>query len=388
MVDHEGKVKVLEWDYSQTGPQEGVIFPTIHEYRPQDAPPELLAGSPGAVCGTAAVAAVPALTFLEAGLLLVLAGALLAWLYSLLSLRRPLRPHTPTAAADPAAPIVVADFARWPQRSTPFRPACSNSSFVTKLEAFLRFGGICKYSKRMAYPDAGPKAQLPFIERGKQRIGDSHFIIKHLLSSGAVPAQLEFPPGDRDRAAAIAVARMCDTDLASAVLYYRFVNDEGWARWRNEFLGPFGLPPGVRWLLGRAVRKQCLRRVVEQGFARHCEADTLALVAEELGALSALLGNRPFLFGEAPHAVDASAFGVLDQLAARDFNPGLADLVERHANLVAYRERIRARFFGPEYAADVEWLDGPAAAAASSCAEEPIAEDGKAADHSDAAKEE
>lgn len=90
----------------------------------------------------------------------------------------------------------------------------------------------------------------------------------------------------------------------------------------------------MRWLLGRGVRKQCLRRVVEQGFARHCEADTLALVAEELGALSALLGNRPFLFGEAPHAVDASAFGVLDQLAARDFNPGLADLVERHANLV------------------------------------------------------
>lgn len=45
-------------------------------------------------------------------------------------------------------------------------------------------------------------------------------------SSGVVPAELEFPPRGRDRAAALAVARMCDTDLAAAVVYYRFVDEQ------------------------------------------------------------------------------------------------------------------------------------------------------------------
>ncbi|KAL4458287.1 hypothetical protein ABPG75_013152 [Micractinium tetrahymenae] len=390
MVDHEGKVKVLDWDYAQTGPREGVIFPTIHEFRPEEAPPELLPQPAGSPSCAAAAAAVPALTMLEAGLLLILAGVLLAWLFSLLSLRRPPQPPTPTAAVDPAAAIVVADFARWPQRARPGRPVCSVSSFVTKLEAFLRFGGVRKYSKMVAYPDASPKAQLPFIQRGGQRIGDSYFIIKHLISSGAVPAELEFPPGDRDRATALAVARMCDTDLAVAVVYYRFVDDEGWARCRRELLGPFRLPLGVGRLLGRIVRAQSLRRVVEQGFGRHGEVDRLALVAQELSALSALLGDRPFLLGDAPHAVDASAFGVLDQLAARELNPALAELVERHPNLMAYRDRIRARFFGEDYQADVQWLDGPAAAAPAVAATKAAAGGGEAAGPEDVerAKEE
>lgn len=88
---------------------------------------------------------VPALTTLQAGLLLMLAGALLAWLYSLLSLWRPSQPPTSAAADNPAAPIVVADLARRPQPASPGRPVCSNSSFVTKVEAFLRFGGVREY---------------------------------------------------------------------------------------------------------------------------------------------------------------------------------------------------------------------------------------------------
>ena len=45
-------------------------------------------------------------------------------------------------------------------------------------------------------------------------------------SSCAAPACLQYPPGARDRAVAVAVGRMCDTDLASAIAYYRWVDDE------------------------------------------------------------------------------------------------------------------------------------------------------------------
>lgn len=33
-------------------------------------------------------------------------------------------------------------------------------------------------------PASSPKSQLPYLQRGRQRIGDSHFIIQHLVRSG------------------------------------------------------------------------------------------------------------------------------------------------------------------------------------------------------------
>lgn len=151
---------------------------------------------------------------------------------------------------------------------------------------------------------------------------------------------------------------------------------------------PLGLWAPARLVVGRMARVAAVRRTQEQGFGWLSPAEKLALVREELGALSALLAERPFLFGARPHAVDAAAFGVLDQMAAAALNPQLAALVGEHANLVrgccgrgraggglgergccrlwrsargmkswsphraamqvAYRDRIRSTFFGEE----------------------------------------
>ena len=63
-----------------------------------------------------------------------------------------------------------------------------------------------------------------------------------------------------------------------------------------------------------------------------------------------------------PHEADACLFGVLDQMCARALNPRLADLVDAHPRLAAYRARVRARYFGPQYELEVAWADGPSAA--------------------------
>ncbi len=109
---------------------------------------------------------------------------------------------------------------------------------------------------------------------------------------------------------------------------------------------------------------------------RHSDADRLAMVAEELAALAALLGDKPFMFGDrwanacpchayrmlplecgmdlrhvcsnaalpcSPHAVDASVYGVLDQMHAAAMNPRLAELVAAHPNLVRVHGWVAAR---------------------------------------------
>ena len=211
---------------------------------------------------------------------------------------------------------------------------------------------------------------------------------------------------------------------------------QGWARCRQALMGPSRPLSPLGAVLSRMARKACYTRCWEEGIGAHSEGDRLALVGEELGALSQLLGDSPYLFGArwlaalplplmmmmlpllllllaplrptagaaclpswgclpaclasqpslsapsslaprptstplpalrpSPHAVDAAAFGVLDQMAARCLNPQLADLLERWPNLAAYRDRIRRRFFGQEYERVVAWVDDEEGAAASS----------------------
>ena len=134
-------MKELVWAYVETGPHAGSIIPVLHDYLPQDAPERLLP-HPHVEQAAAGVSTGRAL---EAALATALLGALLAFLFSLLALRRRRQPSTPSFAEDPAAPIVVADFPGVPH---PEGPSCSHSSFVTKTEAFLRFCGV-PYSKQV-----------------------------------------------------------------------------------------------------------------------------------------------------------------------------------------------------------------------------------------------
>lgn len=361
----------------------------VRDYLPDEAPPELLGAAAAATapqCGSA----VPAhgLRLLEAALLLAFLGALAAWLYSLLSLPRPRQPHTPKTADDPDAPLVLADFPRFPHRKEDASwPTSSNSRCLCAVAWWRRRvccaptcsrrcdahaidgamdaledpspaqalmssdpqlcdqgGGVpalcrpgllqahwcgllptCRcvlglpstalawlapdrqqcctgktcclvlaarsshaavdvarvhaapssHPSRAGFPDpaSSPKAQLPYLQRGQQRIGDSHFIVQHLVrwegqgrgrpcvaavrnslhlgsraatsplfphvtatppaepaasgcSSGAAPATLLHPADPQARATAVAVARMCDTDLAAAIVYERWVDYE------------------------------------------------------------------------------------------------------------------------------------------------------------------
>lgn len=101
----------------------------VRDYLPDEAPPELLGAAAAATapqCGSAFTAY--GLRLLEAALLLAFLGALAAWLYSLLSLPRPRQPHTPKAADEPDAPLVLADFPRFPHRKEEASwPTSSNS---------------------------------------------------------------------------------------------------------------------------------------------------------------------------------------------------------------------------------------------------------------------
>lgn len=153
----------------------------VKDYLPGNAPAELLGAAASAAAAAPQCEAAPTacgLRLLEAALLLAFLGALAAWLYSLLSLPRRRQPHTPAAAEDAGAPLVLADFPRFPHpREDGSWPASSSSSFVTKVEAFLRFAGL-PYSKRIG-------EALPAWRRGMGQMPAAAAHMRQLLTGTA-----------------------------------------------------------------------------------------------------------------------------------------------------------------------------------------------------------
>jgi glutathione S-transferase len=81
------------------------------------------------------------------------------------------------------------------------------------------------------------------------------------------------------------------------------------------------------------------------GLGRHSKAEIERLAARDLDAISAYLGTKPFLMGTEPCGADASVWPLVAGALAPFFTTPIRDHGERHANLVAYRDRGMKRWF-------------------------------------------
>lgn len=89
----------------------------------------------------------------------------------------------------------------------------------------------------------------------------------------------------------------------------------------------------------------CLKRFWQQGIGRFSAAELAALGTRDVEALAELIGDKPFLMGDAPCAADAAVFAMLALL----MDPATASPTRNAAltkpNLVAYRDRMMGRYF-------------------------------------------
>jgi glutathione S-transferase len=210
------------------------------------------------------------------------------------------------------------------------------SPFVTKTEVQLKMAAL-PYIKEPARPDASPKGQLPFIADKGVLVADSTFIRAHIEKAHG----FDFDAGldACQRAGAWALERMIENHLNSAMVYARWLLPENFAKGPSHFFD--AAPPGAR--------EQALGRVTEtmkaQGIARHAPPETVELGDRSLNALSALLGDKPYLMGDRPAGVDATAFGELAAILTPFFDSPLRRRAMDYANLVAYTARLMKRYY-------------------------------------------
>lgn len=213
------------------------------------------------------------------------------------------------------------------------------SPYCLKLETFLRLAGLDYQVHSVRDPRKTPKGKLPFIKLDGEVIADSAIIQRRL--GERFPLTLDAHLDAAGRARALAIARLCDEHLAMLLLYFRWLDEEGWRQIRVSFFG--NLPVPLRLLLPPLVRRRMRLALWAQGLGRHSLEELLIFAREDLQALADLLGEAPFFGGERPCSADAAAYGILANLLLCLLDTPLNRLAREFPPLLAYCERLRAR---------------------------------------------
>ncbi len=108
----------------------------------------------------------------------------------------------------------------------------------------------------------------------------------------------------------------------------------------------FGVVPlPARPLAKIILRRANAARLNGHGLGRHSKSDIAMLATRDIDALAALLGNNPYLMGEKPCSADAFVFGILTSILTPPLDNALKSAMQKHANLVSYRDRLTREFF-------------------------------------------
>jgi glutathione S-transferase len=149
-------------------------------------------------------------------------------------------------------------------------------------------------------------------------------------------------PGEK--AVALAMQRLCEDHLYFAMMHARWCVDEVFALGLGRHM--FGsFPPPLRPLLKAVLRRANAARLRGQGIGRHAAGQVAAFGVQDIDALAAFLGDKPFLMGASPCGADASLFAIVEAILAPPLPIRLRTAMAGHANLVAYRDRFARRYF-------------------------------------------
>jgi glutathione S-transferase len=211
-----------------------------------------------------------------------------------------------------------------------------NNPFGLKVFAFLKLTGVAFEQHHVFDASLAPRGQLPYIVDSEHTIGDSDTIIAHLIRSRGLAIDASLSPAQRDLDHM--VSRTLD-DLYWVMSYSRWHDDRFWPLFRAALLDTHA--ELTVEALERA-RDYNAKRYYCQGIGRYQPEQAYARGLADLQVVANLLGDQPFLFGDAVHGVDAVAYGFLANIHFYDIDTPLKAFVQAHPRVVDYCLRLHA----------------------------------------------
>ncbi|MDP1901418.1 MAG: glutathione S-transferase family protein [Rubrivivax sp.] len=215
------------------------------------------------------------------------------------------------------------------------------SPFCMKLETYLRMAALPFELVNSGDLMKAPKKKLPYIDDDGTVVADSSFVIDYLKGRYGDPLDGALTPSER--ALATAFQRLFEENLYWAVVHTRWVQPEGWAMTRQAFFGR--LPVPLRWFVPALARRSLVAEMKGQGMGRHSDAEIHAIGCRDVGAVADFLADKPFMLGEKPSSLDATAHAFLANLLWAPVDSPIQRHARARPTLEAYCQRMKARYF-------------------------------------------
>jgi len=216
------------------------------------------------------------------------------------------------------------------------------SPFVLKVETYLRMADI-EYDtvSRFGNLKKAPKGKLPFIEDNGQIIADSQLIIDFLEKKYG--CRLDKHLSDEQKASTYLISKSLDENLYFALVYSRWHCEQTWPKVKKAFFNKFPFP--LRFIVPVIARKDVIRTLKGQGISRHSKQEVEDICSKSFQALSCLIGDKPYIFGNQPCSLDATVFAFLAEFILVDLDNSFNKIARQHSCLVQYCNRISAEFY-------------------------------------------
>lgn len=213
------------------------------------------------------------------------------------------------------------------------------SPFVAKTIILLTMAGL-PFERLPADRRRAPKGKIPYIVDDGVTVSDSTFIRAHIETKYGFDFDAGLP--QTERGVAWAFEKMMEEQLYFALAYWRWMDDSSFERGPRQFFRT--APAPLRPLLAAYVRRIVVKQLFAQGMGRHSRPETIALAKRALDALSAQLGDKPFLMGTRPCGADAGVAAQFANAACLHFENELTALARSYPTLLGYSERVMSNY--------------------------------------------
>ena len=216
------------------------------------------------------------------------------------------------------------------------------SPFVVKVDLFLRITGLeYKSVNDFGHIKQSPKHKLPFIDDRGLKVGDSSEILQYLTNNYNLT--LDDFLSVQEKAQAALYSRALDESLYWCIVFSRWVKDDTWPIISQTFFAK--MPAPIKWFLPNVIRKDVKKTLYRQGFGRHSEQELLLIADKHFSALSILLADKNYFFGDNICSFDAVLYSHLIQFILVDFDNSFNQQAKQYDNLVKYCQRIKAKYY-------------------------------------------
>lgn len=215
------------------------------------------------------------------------------------------------------------------------------SPFCLKLETYLRMAQVPHTIAVIGDLSKAPKGKAPYIKDGEKLIGDSTLAIDYLKATYGDPLDAHLSPSER--AIALAMQRLIEENLYWAMVYSRWEVDENWRILKATYFGQ--LPPVLKQLIPELVRQSTRKNLKGHGMGRHNLSEVYTIGKKDITAIADFLADKPFMMGDQPTSIDASAYATVVNVLCDKLPSPLLDHARQFPNLAAYCQRMEARYY-------------------------------------------